>query len=157
MVDIMSTPPKPQLHLNATCLGPVLSLNADLSKHNSNLVYAKNGTGKSCNAIRCVLEAVGRFCHPDKCKDLSTYIEFLIGEENFEIKSVLINNLSHGTYYDETPSSEEVREACIETIKIVERYAKGQLEIIRTLHPTTARQPANSTQPSPQPPEALKA
>jgi wobble nucleotide-excising tRNase len=84
------------------------------------------------HAIRCVLEAVGRFCHPDKCDSLSNYISYLAGEEGFEIKSVLINNLSHGTYYDETPSPDELRDACSEAIRIVERYAKGQLEVVRT-------------------------
>jgi wobble nucleotide-excising tRNase len=85
------------------------------------------------HAIRCVLEAVGRFCHPDKCDSLSNYISYLAGEEGFEIKSVLINNLSHGTYYDETPSPDELKDACDEAIRIVERYAKGQLEIARAL------------------------
>lgn len=86
------------------------------------------------NAIRCVLEAVGRFCHPDKCDSLSNYISYLAGEEGFEIKSVLINNLSHGTYYDETPSPDELRDACNEAILIVEKYAKGQLEVVRALY-----------------------
>ncbi|GGG11717.1 hypothetical protein GCM10010924_45990 [Rhizobium wenxiniae] len=85
------------------------------------------------HAIRCVLEAVGRFCHPDKCDSLSNYISYLAGEEGFEIKSVLINNLSHGTYYDETPSPDELKDACDETIRIVEKYAKGQLEVARAL------------------------
>ncbi len=85
------------------------------------------------HAIRCVLEAVGRFCHPDKYDSLSNYISYLAGEEGFEIKSVLINNLSHGTYYDETPSPDELKDACDEAIRIVERYAKGQLEIARAL------------------------
>lgn len=86
------------------------------------------------HAIRCVLEAVGRFCHPDKCDSLSNYISYLVGEEGFEIKSVLINNLSHGTYYDETPSPDELRDACTEAIRIVERYAKGQLEVVRAMN-----------------------
>lgn len=86
------------------------------------------------HAIRCVLEAVGRFCHPDKCDSLSNYISYLAGEEGFEIKSVLINNLSHGTYYDETPSPDELRDACTETIRIVEKYAKGQLEVVRAMN-----------------------
>lgn len=83
------------------------------------------------NAIRCVLEAIGRFCHPNKCDSLSNYIAYLAGEGGFVIKSILINNLSHGTYYDETPSPDELREACSEAIEIVEKYAAGQLEIVR--------------------------
>lgn len=85
------------------------------------------------NAVRCVLEAIGRFCHPDKCDSLSNFITFLAGDGGFEIKSVLINNLSHGTYYDETPSPEELKEACSEAILIVERYARGQLAMVGIL------------------------
>lgn len=94
------------------------------------------------NAVRCVLEAIGRFCHPDKCDSLSNFIIFLAGEGGFQIKSVLINNLSHGTYYDETPSPEELREACGEAIDIVEKYARGQLELARV--PTSPATPQGS-------------
>lgn len=84
------------------------------------------------NAIRQVLEAVGRFCRPDKSHDLSNFITFLAGEKNFTIRSVLINSLSHGTYYDETPSPEDLKLACEEAITIVEHFAVGQLEIIKS-------------------------
>ncbi|AVX06052.1 hypothetical protein MXMO3_03549 (plasmid) [Maritalea myrionectae] len=83
------------------------------------------------NAIRQVLEAVGRFCRPDKSHDLSNFITFLAGDEDLKIKSVLINSLSHGTYYDETPSPEDLKLACGETITVVERFAIGQLELIK--------------------------
>jgi len=43
----MSSAPKPSLHIQATSLGPVAQLDADLSKFAQNLVYARNGTGKS--------------------------------------------------------------------------------------------------------------
>ena len=84
------------------------------------------------NAIRQVLEAVGRFCRPDKSHDLQNFVTFLAGEENFMIKSILINSLSHGTYYDETPSPEDLKLACEETIAVVERFAIGQLELIKS-------------------------
>jgi wobble nucleotide-excising tRNase len=83
------------------------------------------------NAIRQVLEAVGRFCRPDKSHDLQNFITFLAGDEGFKIKSILINSLSHGTYYDETPSPEDLKLACQETIDVVERFAIGQLQIIK--------------------------
>ena len=83
------------------------------------------------NAIRQVLEAVGRFCRPDKSHDLSNFITFLAGDKDFQIKSVLINSLSHGTYYDETPSPEDLKLACQETISVVEHFAVGQLELIK--------------------------
>lgn len=85
------------------------------------------------NAVRCVLEAIGRFCHPDKCDSLSNFITFLAGDGGFEIKSVLINHMSHGTYYDETPSPDELREACADALLIVDKYARGQLELLRAL------------------------
>jgi hypothetical protein len=77
------------------------------------------------------LEAVGRFCRPDKSHDLQNFISFLAGDEDFKIKSVLINSLSHGTYYDETPSPEDLKLACEEAIAVVERFAIGQLELIK--------------------------
>lgn len=43
----MSTAPRPPLRLSATCLGPVAKLDATLSKNAQNLIYARNGTGKS--------------------------------------------------------------------------------------------------------------
>ena len=43
----MSTLPKPPLQLKATCLGPVAKLDAPLSKSARNMIYARNGTGKS--------------------------------------------------------------------------------------------------------------
>lgn len=86
-----------------------------------------HGTG---NAIRSILEAIGRFCRPDKSQDLQKFITFLAGEENIIIKSVLINSLSHGTYYEETPSPEDLKLACQETITVVEHYAVGQLEVV---------------------------
>ncbi len=96
--------------------------------HVANGVAPDHSTG---NAIRQVLEAVGRFCRPDKSHDLSNFITFLAGDEEFQIKSVLINSLSHGTYYDETPSPEDLKLACEETIAVVERFAIGQLELIK--------------------------
>jgi len=79
-----------------------------------------------------VLEAVGRFCRPDKSDSLSTFITYLAGEENIILKSVLINNLSHGTFYEETPSPDDLRTACKETILVVERFAKGQMELVKS-------------------------
>ena len=88
-----------------------------------------HGTG---NAIRSVLEAVGRFCRPDRCSSLTEFIRFLAAEDkDISIKSVLINSLSHGSYFEEIPSPSDLRLACEETIGVVQKYACGQLEIIR--------------------------
>ena len=113
---------------------------APFEQHLREIVDVHNGQDPSHttgNAVRCILEAIGRFCHPDKAS-LTDFITYLAGDGGFEVKSVLINNLSHGTYYDETPSPDELREACTETIKIVDRYAKGQLEVVRLLSGATA-------------------
>lgn len=83
------------------------------------------------NAIRSVLEAVGRFCRPDKSQSLEDFISFLAGEENISIKSILINSLCHGTYYDEAPSPDDLKLACREAISVVEKFAVGQVELIR--------------------------
>lgn len=85
----------------------------------------------TANAVRSVLEAVGRFCRPDKSGSLSDFVQHLAGEEGISVKSVLINSLCHGTYYDETPPPEDLKLACCETLLVVERYATGQLEILK--------------------------
>lgn len=87
-----------------------------------------HGTG---NSIRSILEAVGRFCRPDKCKNLADFISFLSAEEGMSFRSVLINSLSHGSYYDEVPAPDDLILACQETVRVVEKYAAGQMEIIR--------------------------
>tara|TARA_R110000744_G_scaffold380560_3_gene502550 strand:+ start:31716 stop:33968 length:2253 start_codon:yes stop_codon:yes gene_type:complete len=84
----------------------------------------------TANAIRSVLEAVGRFCRPDK-PELTDFISFVAAEDGIELKSTLINSFSHGTFYDEVPSHEDILQACKDTLAVVERYAFGQIEIIR--------------------------
>ena len=86
-----------------------------------------HGTG---NAIRSVLEAIGRFCRPDT-GDLQSFITFLASEEELNIKSILINSLSHGTYYDEAPPPDDITLACKETLVVVERFAVGHLRIMK--------------------------
>ena len=84
----------------------------------------------TANAIRSVLEAIGRFCRPDKAGSLSEFVQHLAGEEGISVKSVLINSLCHGTYYEETLLPDDLKLACQETLAVVERYAAGQLEIL---------------------------
>lgn len=88
-----------------------------------------HGTG---NAIRSVLEAIGRFCRPDKSQSLEDFIAYLAGEESFSIKSILINSLCHGTYYDEAPPPDDLKLACQEAIAVVERFAAGQIAVIQS-------------------------
>lgn len=89
---------------------------------------ADHSTG---NTIRSVLEAIGRFCRPDKTTDLSNFIQHLVAEDDIVVKSILINSLSHGTYYDESPSPDDLKLACVETLRVVEKYAAGHLEVLR--------------------------
>ncbi len=86
----------------------------------------------TANGIRSVLEAVGRFCRPDKSTSLSEFVQHLAGEEGISVKSVLINSLCHGTYYEETLPPDDLKLACEETLAVVERFAAGQLEILRS-------------------------
>ena len=88
---------------------------------------ADHGTG---NAIRSVLEAVGRFCRPDKCGSLAEFVRFLAAGDGFTLRSVLMNSLSHGSYYQETPAPDDLRVACQETLCVVRKYAAGQVEVI---------------------------
>lgn len=87
----------------------------------------------TCNSIRSVLEAIGRFCMPNK-RELTEFIVYLSGEEDFPIKSVLINSMSHGSYSDITPSPQDISLACQETVAVVANYAPGQIELLKTEH-----------------------
>ncbi|MGB0844084.1 MAG: AAA family ATPase [Alphaproteobacteria bacterium] len=80
------------------------------------------------NSIRALLEAVGRFCRPDKVQ-LTEFLSYLMGKEKFGISSVLINTLSHGTYAEYCADPEDLKKACREAIKVIERYAPGQLKV----------------------------
>ncbi|WP_373090007.1 hypothetical protein [Sneathiella sp.] len=86
---------------------------------------------RTANSIRSVLEAVGCFCRPDKSDSLTNFVQHLAGDEGISIKSVMINSLCHGTYYEETPPPDDLALACKETIVVVERFAVGQLELIK--------------------------
>ena len=104
----------------------------DQLKDISNIANGQAPDHRTASSVRGVLEAVGRFCRPDKSESLTMFVNHLAGEEGISIRSVLINSFCHGTYYEETPSPEDLRLACEETIKVVERFAAGQLEIIRS-------------------------
>ncbi|SFG41134.1 Wobble nucleotide-excising tRNase [Roseobacter denitrificans OCh 114] len=91
----------------------------------------KDPDHRTANSIRSVLEAIGRFCRPDKSDSLTDFVKHLAGEEGMTLKSVLINSLCHGTYYDETPPPDDLVLACKETLVVVEHYAVGQLELVK--------------------------
>ena len=91
------------------------------------------------NAIRSVLEAIGRFCRPDKSDSLKNFITFLAGHDEFEIKSVMINSLCHGTYDEETPPPDDLKRACKETIKVVRKFAAGQIKLLENSHKASSK------------------
>lgn len=92
----------------------------------------------TANAIRSVLEAVGRFCRPDKSASLTVFVQHLASADGITVKSVLINSLCHGTYYDEKPLPDDLKLACTETLHVVEKYAAGQLEVVKGIAPAPA-------------------
>ena len=80
------------------------------------------------NSIRSVVESMWKFCRPDVV-DFGAFFEFLIDECEIELKSVLINDLSHGGKFDDPPhKAEDIVEAAREAITVVERFACGQLK-----------------------------
>jgi len=52
-------------------------------------------------------------------------------EDGIAVRSVLINSLCHGTYYEEMPLPDDLKMACEETMQVVKKYAAGQLEVIK--------------------------
>jgi hypothetical protein len=58
-------------------------------------------------------------------------VQHLAAEDGIIVKSVLINSFCHGTYYDEMPSPDDLKLACEETVRVVKKYAAGQLEVIK--------------------------
>ena len=81
----------------------------------------------TANSIRSVIEAIGRFCYPDKSNSLTELINFLSQTLRIKIKSVLINSFSHGTYFEDSQIPEDIVRACGETIEIVKILAPGQI------------------------------
>lgn len=79
----MTTPPKPAFSIQASYLGPIFTLSGDLTKHNQNLIFARNGTGKSflSRALRYLdLEAQGR--------DISDAAKNLVSDEASDGKGI---------------------------------------------------------------------
>lgn len=80
------------------------------------------------NSIRSVVESMWKFCRPD-IVDLGKFFEFLIDEYEVELKSVLINDLSHGGKFDDQPhKSDDIVDAAKEAVIVVRRFAEGQLK-----------------------------
>ena len=80
------------------------------------------------NSIRSVIEGIWKFCRPD-FSNLEEFLGYLIGEHGIEIKSVMINDLSHGGKMADPPHDEEdIKQAAVDAISVVGQFAKGQLK-----------------------------
>ena len=82
------------------------------------------------NAIRSVIEAITQFCHPDKSRPQSAFIKFINTETEILIQGPLINYFSHGTPYDELFIPDSIKKACNDTLRVVEHFAPGQIELL---------------------------
>ena len=100
-------------------------------KHIYDVAHGGESDHATANAIRSVLEAIGRFCRPDKSGSLTEFVRHLAGKEGIHVKSILINSLCHGTYYEETLPPDDLKLACEETLLVVKKYAEGQLEVLK--------------------------
>lgn len=84
-------------------------------------------------SIRSVIETVGRFCWPNPDDSFASFIDhFSSDAEGLEFHSLLILSMCHGSMYHETPTRDDIVSACEETLQIVEKYAKGQLILLKS-------------------------
>ncbi len=79
------------------------------------------------NAIRSVLEGIWRFAYPHKT-DLQAFLNDVNAEHGVQVRSVLIQDMSHGgKMWTESPLSADIETACKEAIEILRHYAPGQV------------------------------
>ena len=61
--------------------------------------------------------------------EFGKFCEIVINDYGIELKSVLMNDLSHGGKFDDPPpKADDIVEASKEAIAVVERFAGGQLK-----------------------------
>ncbi len=118
---------KHRIHSAHTYVAPFKDQLRDIYEIDNGTKEPDHHTG---NSIRSVLEAIGRFCQPDECDQFTNFLSFLIASDDIQIKGTMINSMSHGTYVEETPTNEDIKIACRETLLVVKKYAKGQLAVI---------------------------
>lgn len=80
----------------------------------------------TANYMRSVLEAVWRFCLPNK-KNSQIFLAHCAEKIGVEVNSILNNTGSHGTFESFTPDLKELKNACERTLEIVRHFAPGQL------------------------------
>ena len=89
---------------------------------------ARQANHATPNSIRSVIEGIWKFCRPD-LSNLEEFLAYLIGEHGMEIKSVMINDLSHGgKVADFLHDEQDIKQAATEVIAVVGKFAEGQLK-----------------------------
>ena len=89
---------------------------------------ARRADHTTANSIRSVIEGIWKFCRPD-LSNLEEFLGYLMGEHQIEIKSVMINDLSHGgKVADFLHDEEDIKQAAAETVAVVSIFAEGQLK-----------------------------
>ena len=82
------------------------------------------------NSMRCVLENIWRFRCPNK-NNLGDFISGIHDVDGAEINKILLDSESHnGPDWHKIPN-EMGKRACKNTLKIVKKYAPGQLKLIK--------------------------
>ena len=82
----------------------------------------------TANSIRSVVEGIWKFCRPD-LSNLEEFLGYLISKHGIEIKSVMINDLSHGGKVADTLHDEQdIKQAAVDAVAVVKHFAKGQLK-----------------------------
>ncbi|MGU9963328.1 MAG: AAA family ATPase [Candidatus Halichondribacter symbioticus] len=83
----------------------------------------------TANSIRSVLEAIQKFCSPDK--KLQNFLEDIARDEDININSTLINSLSHGDYNGIMPPIPDLKKVCKDVEKIAKIFIPGQINQIK--------------------------
>lgn len=100
-------------------------------KHVYKIVGGGEPDHTTANAARSTVEAIGKFCQPDKYTNLDNFIRYLAREKGIIIKSVILNWHSHGN-----PESvlvpDQLKRACEEALEVVKHYTPGQFEMLRS-------------------------
>ena len=93
------------------------------------VVNGKDPDHTTANSIRSVLEAIQKFCHPDK--ELQNFLEDIARDNDININSTLINTLSHGLYDGTMPPIPDLKKVCEDVEKIAEIFIPGQVKKIK--------------------------
>ena len=80
--------------------------------------------------MRCVLENIWRFRCPNK-NNLGDFISGIRDVDGAEINKILLDSESHCSPDWHKIPNEMGKRACINTLKIVKKFAPGQLKLIK--------------------------